>query len=74
MRQKSKNDLIELYEYAMRDGFLYARAFPGSGYGQFISDLQKKLANGEVTLKQAFDCVINFVPKIPMDMAYDEIP
>lgn len=65
MKRKISDDVVALYKYATRDGFLYARAFPGSGYGRFLNDLQLKLKNREITLREAFDCVNKFVPLMP---------
>lgn len=65
MKRKISNNVVALYKYATRDGFLFARAFPGSGYGQFLNDLQHKLKSGEITLREAFDRVNTFVPAMP---------
>jgi len=65
MRRKMSNNVVALYKYATRDGFLFARAFPGSGYGKFLNDLQQKLKTGEITLRDAFERVNSFVPSMP---------
>ena len=65
MKRKIGDNVVALYKYATRDGFLFARAFPGSGYGQFLSDLRQKLKSGKITLKEAFECVNKFVPAMP---------
>jgi hypothetical protein len=62
MKHISESEIAKFYDYAMRDGFLYARSFRGSGYGEFLKDLEQKLLNGELTLEQAFDQVNNFKP------------
>jgi hypothetical protein len=66
MKKSIQSKLIALYEYGMADGLLYSRAFPGSGYGQFLKKLQQKLADGEITLEEAYDCVDTFKPSVSL--------
>jgi hypothetical protein len=62
MKKYRRKDLRILFEFATRDGFMYSRALPGMGYGQFLSDLEKAFKNGELSLDEAMDRVCNFKP------------
>lgn len=62
MKPITKKALDAFYEYTMRDGFLYARLFPGSGYGPFLRDLDSRLKSGDISLDEAYDLVSKFRP------------
>ncbi len=62
MKRVSHHAVQKLNEYAMRDGFFYARAFSESGYGRFLTNLNNALLSGEMTLHEAYKAVDQFVP------------
>jgi hypothetical protein len=66
MKEVNDRDLVKLYEYATRDGFLYAHLFPGSGYGQFLKNLLQQVCDRKITPQQACNLIDRFTPSISL--------